>query len=192
MATAKPSWTASWPDHWRESWTDHWMGRFLGGCLRSHRGWRLGRHLGWTAPWRVLAWRALAWTVLAMASWTVTAKATAKASWTAPWSANVTGERCHCFLACYRKKWFSAVSEEWVFSFFRVRHFYQFDIGTGRNNKKLDASLTASWSCPDTSLHGRCQNDFKKLSNLLLLAVFCESHIVHVQHVTVWIQKYFR
>jgi hypothetical protein len=57
-------------------------------------------------------------------------------------------------------------------------------VGTGRNDK-LDPLLTASWSCSDTSLHGRCQNNFKKLSDLLLLAVFCESNIVHVQHVTV-------
>ncbi len=88
------------------------------------------------------------------------------------------------FSGMLSKKWFSAVSKEWVFSFFRDRHFYQYDIGTGRNDQ-LDPFLTASWSCPDTSLHGRCQNDFKKLSDLLLLAVFCESNIVHVQHVTV-------
>ena len=56
MVTVKASWTAR-------------------GRLRWHRGWRLGRHLGWTAFWRVLAWR-----VLVMASWTVTAKATANAS----------------------------------------------------------------------------------------------------------------
>jgi hypothetical protein len=93
-----------------------------------------------------------------------------------------------CFWACLTKKWFSVASKEWIFSAVLQNSIYQFDIWTRRNEKR-DPSLTASWwSCSDTSLHGRCQRTVEKLSKLLLLAIFCESHIVHVQHVQIWIQ----